>query len=61
MLVFDKIQIVEAWVLEVMAGTRHYKAHHLERRNEALVFQIAAFSEVIHCLKRMRKVYTYLC
>ena len=51
MFVFYEVQIVEAWVLEVMAGATHNKAHHLKRRNVALFFKIAALCEVIHCLK----------
>ncbi len=51
MFVFYEIQIIEAWMLKVMAGATHNKAHHLERGNVALFFKIAALCEVIHCLK----------
>jgi hypothetical protein len=56
MLVFNKVHIIEAWMLEIVAGPCHYKAHHFERRDKTFVLQVTALREILNCLKRNKLV-----
>jgi hypothetical protein len=39
-------------MLEIVAGSRHHKTHHFERRDETLALQVTALSEIVNCLMR---------
>jgi hypothetical protein len=56
MLIFNQIHIIEAWVLEIMAGTSHHKTHHFERRDKTFFLQVTALREIVNCLKRNKLV-----